>query len=538
MGIKHMFPWLVKNFPNIITKYFKNAQMNMSNLNIHTFLIDLNGIIHTSAQKAFEYGQFKKENSQLSIESYNICIQNLHQFVLNDIIYLTKFVKPQKRLVICIDGCAPISKQNQQRQRRFRGKVSFDENCLSIPVKPDCIFDSNAITPGTEFMENLSTFLNFELSKLSKQLNLEIVFSPASVPGEGEHNCLDFERRYGGENKIFCIHGVDADLIMLTLGAKTPFYVLRNEMYDSRVEFNLVNISMLKECLKTKNMNVDGVNSNVNIIDNVNVINFITICFLVGNDFLPNVPFIEVSQGSIDKMMKFCNEQLIDNSPSFLTINKMNCAMFFKKCAEEEEKNFTNRYLSRANWLYSEILEKSNGNFELYKQLYYEQCHEKIPNLVKEYIKGIEWVINYYINGVPDWQWKYPYHYAPFASDIYNYINQYESTNWELHSPTKPFVQLLSVLPKESSCLLPEKLQHIFYSDNLKEYFPERFRVDYANCKKEWEGHVILPAMNYDKLQDEYKDFLKQLSKEELNRNEIKKPIVFKPDGTCVPIKM
>jgi 5'-3' exonuclease len=546
MGIKHIFPWLIKNFPQILHQIYRDNKKPLTNLNIHTFLVDLNGIIHTRAQEAFEYGAHKKEERLLKSSSvqlsltYDDRIKKLHSLIIQDIVYLTKFVSPKKRLVVCIDGCAPISKQNQQRQRRFRGKVTFDQNNNSIPAKSDCEFDSNCITPGTDFMKNLSEFLTEEFKKLSTSLNLEIVFSSSNVPGEGEHNCMDFERRYGSPDKTFCIYGVDADLIMLALGAKTQFYVLRNEMYDSRIEFNLINISVEKS--EAPRSGVTPISHNLKqylLEHNIDPINFITMCFFVGNDFLPNVPFIEVSQGSIDRMMKFFKTPLMQENDNSFVINLEGMQTFFESCANDEKNNYEKRFKTKEQWLPSTIMNNSYGIFDLYRKMYYEQDNiQDIEKMVHEYIRGMEWVLNYYIKGVPDWQWKYPYHYAPFSTDIFQYIRTYKSTLFVKNNPTTPFVQLLSVLPQQSSSLLPSSLQQIFLSPKLKEYFPETFKIDLANCKKEWEGHIILPAMNYTELEEQYKPLLQKLTKEELELNSQKKPILFKPDGTISIIKM
>jgi 5'-3' exoribonuclease 2 len=64
-----------------------------------------------------------------------------------------------------------------------------------------------------------------------------------------------------------------------------------------------------------------------------------------------------------------------------------------------------------------------------FKQRYYQQKFKatddsEMADLVKrikqKYIEGLQWVFNYYYKGCPDWEWFYPFHYAPFASDLIN----------------------------------------------------------------------------------------------------------------------
>lgn len=57
---------------------------------------------------------------------------------------------------------------------------------------------------------------------------------------------------------------------------------------------------------------------------------------------------------------------------------------------------------------------------EGWKDRYYSS---KVPgedpaNMVKAYLEGLVWVMKYYYQGCASWTWFYPFHYAPFASDL------------------------------------------------------------------------------------------------------------------------
>ena len=43
---------------------------------------------------------------------------------------------------------------------------------------------------------------------------------------------------------------------------------------------------------------------------------------------------------------------------------------------------------------------------------------EKRRGMIKKYLEGLQWVLDYYYKGMPHWRWYYPYHYAPIISDL------------------------------------------------------------------------------------------------------------------------
>lgn len=545
MGIKHFFTWFKTNFSESIHNLPKNTTVIDVDVTIDNLMIDMNGIFHNSAQKIYEYGNCKPPQRLLKLKhkkSTNHLQKQLKLFedVCKTIEKTIDIANPQKRVILCIDGPAPLSKQNQQRQRRFRSAMESSN---------DCPFDSNSITPGTKFMDFLSKYIDWYIRKTistnEKWQNLEIIFSNEKAPGEGEHKLINYMRYHGDKNDTFCIHGLDADLIMLALGTHLPnFYILREDLYDPTNEYFLINIGevhdVLSELIRWESSTYEYHNESA-------INDFIFICFTVGNDFLPHIPSIEIIENGIELLLEVY--KLVGTSYGHLTESKNgkikfkpeSFKVFLGTIGQYEQENFEMKLRKKKSFFPDLLLEScaqqnSDGSWtvdiEKYKKDYQKQCFPDgydIKKLCHEYLEGMQWVLSYYTMGVPNWKWFFNHHYAPTASVLATYIDSFKFKEYGRTIPTTPYQQLLCVLPPKSAKLLPQPLDKLLTNESspLKEHCPDNFSIDLSGKRKEWEGIVILPMVDFELVRTTYMQYIDQLHHNDKKRNVLGRTFLY-----------
>ena len=223
------------------------------------------------------------------------------------------------------------------------------------------IWDTNAISPGTNFMNNLNIFLKNKF----KEYPIKIILNDSTIPGEGEHKIMQYLKNQNN-NDINIIYGLDADLIMLSMIKTNHIYLLRErteyniEELDS--EYIYLDINRLKKYL------VQDIKKDYIYLPNQNIINdYIFLCFFIGNDFVHNSPCINIRYGGLDNLLNIYNELQEEHAGLFYLIynNKLDLENFKKFI--QKLSNLENEYLGKILF----IREKQENKFKnIFEDIY------------------------------------------------------------------------------------------------------------------------------------------------------------------------
>jgi 5'-3' exonuclease len=114
--------------------------------------------------------------------------------------------------------------------------------------------------------------------------------------------------------------------------------------------------------------------------------------------------------------------------------------------------------------------------------------------VVKSYLEGLFWILTYYHYGCGSWSWYYPHLYAPLTSDFRN-LASFSPISFSRGKPFPPLLQLLSVLPPQSSHLLPSSYARYMIDKNspLSKFYPSDFHIDSNGKRNVWENIVQIP---------------------------------------------
>lgn len=453
MGVPALFKYLQKKYSNIVTY---QSHVFFKDINLY---LDYNGFIHNCT-----HGDPSKtfpETDELRFEA-----------IITETNRVIDILKPETTY-IAIDGVAPLAKLYQQRNRRYIAAMNKNKsmNCSSA-------FDSNQISPGTEFMVKLKKAIT------EKSINGNSIITYWDSVGEGEHKIMKYIRNTKDSN-ICVIHGLDADLIILSLITKMQtnkdIYLMREETSDSTF---YVSITKLHDLILTELKQYQNFKEENN--DNL-IYTWIIVQLFMGNDFLPPIPSLFIKEDAISNMMKIIDWNYKKIGGLLYSDNKIN--MFHIEnlltiLGRQEFKQFCYRYNKTPEYLDNEGGHISiNLNEDGYKGRYYfsklllnnEDYYDKkiIMNMCKYYLLTIQWIINYYKGKEVSFQWNYPYYYAPFASD-------FSSVSHLIHDYIFNIKHAVSI-DEQLKFILPPKNNKLSY------------KIDPNLQKEEWKGILLIP---------------------------------------------
>jgi len=528
MGIPSYFSHIVKNHRNIIKKIKRKTE-------VHYFFLDSNSIVYDCLNKMdIKYDSSKHNDYE------NKLIEN----TIKKIQEYIDIVKPINGVYISFDGVAPVAKLEQQRTRRHKSLLEYK---LNKELNPDFneTWDKISITPGTSFMNKLNLTLHnyFSPTNMESHTSLPSSFvsvSDSSEVGEGEHKIFEFIRTHKSDlhEKTMVVYGLDADLIMLGinhLNISKQLYLFREtpefiKSVDSSLEPNENYMIYLNEFADGIVFHMKDVRTVVHSEISPNLIkDYMFLCFMLGNDFLPHFPAMNIRTVGIEILMTAYKNVLGGSTKTIINGNKIqwnSLSKVISYLAEHEHDNFKREQRLRERFSnrkypgnnYKEQLMKYNMipmcNRELeeyinvnqsgWESRYYttllkcEYTPHNIKKMCINYLEGLEWTYNYYSGNPIEWNWKYNYHYPPLLKDLNKYV-----PNWNYdvltikHSKNdiNEFIQLAYVLPKEKLNYLPSKYHYILLKE-LGDFYVDDYSVTWAYCKYMWESHPNLPNLS------------------------------------------
>jgi len=516
MGIPSFYRSLVKSNPKLISE--KNGGKPS------VLALDLNCAIYHCLSKL-------QKKTPYVASSRLIFEDALIQLVILYIVKLRDHVQPSDLLYVAVDGVVPMAKIRQQRMRRFKSVWVGAEEAKIKGSDSSEGWDRNAITPGTEFMDRLCGRLS---AWAKQQTGLNTIVSGVRESGEGEQKIMSYLRSNKPAGEVI-VYGLDADLIVLCLWHFEvygwSFKLLREDVeMKGGVKLNAFgeetllyfDIDMLASIIISK--------WNVGIHDYVGAMSFL------GNDFLPHGLTLCIREEGVDKLMEIlegCEDSLVyrdADGPWTYNLNtlrtiiseiskmedkwllsglikklKMSAHGYPKPGAEPQtdvEKALTIMNSLPLTWKVERSMATKNDDGWFLKDdwqtTYYKDFlwGAEPSDTVNEWLKGIQWILNYYTGSQPvDFLWYYPWYLPPLFKDIIVNSDAFVQNDKGEPNPIQPISQLIMVLPIESYALLPKDLRSLPFS--RPEYYPKTWTFFSAGRRQLWECEPMIPMLPY-----------------------------------------
>lgn len=503
------------------------------------FGLDLNCAIYHCVKKVQRVTPYTPENRSKWEDA-------LIASVISYIKQMREIVKPTETLYVAVDGVAPMAKIKQQRMRRFKSAAAAHTEARikaeadGLVYEPQPRWDTNAITPGTQFMTNLATAL-----RAYAKTDTKVIVSPADIPGEGEQKLVEYLREHKPSDAV--IYGLDADLIVLALWTShtqsTNIDLFREDVeFGGGIKENMfgdeeylyLNIQHLAAAVYNQYTAAPPPTLTQPTRQQF-IQDFVGLMNLLGNDFVPHGMGLKIRAGGIQMLLERYmtlprpivrqSETQWEYNPEaikayFSWFNTQEPEMilegikkkFWARVGSTPSRDPADQALARYNdspveWkaekdmvFYARTPGSSEPQLQLkhnWRQVYETQAlWGADPTLcVKTYLESLSWTLAYYSGASIDMHWYYPWLLPPLTNRVLDYLstNQIPQAPSTKHQQVTPTQQLAMVLPETSFHLLPKELQ------TLPKMYPHAFPCDWAyysfGRRFMWECEPLIPLI-------------------------------------------
>lgn len=511
MGIPSYFKHILDRYPRLLKAVRAEARADV-------LLVDFNCLIYGCIRgpKMPAYTPETKdawESAALrSIEDY--------------VVHIWRSAGQPVQVLLAVDGVVPMAKMRQQRLRRFKSVwLAAKEREMGVRTGPS--WDTNAITPGTEFMERLAAALRRLAAARSGW-----TVSAADEPGEGEQKCMAWAREHAAAlaGKRVWVYGLDADLIVLSLlhsvmgPTGSQWSIMREKMefgsvakHGGEAEFLSLDVNGLAAVL-WPTLNPEEVYS------------YVCGMSLLGNDFLPHSLGINIRSGGHDSLVRALQRRsLTVEVGGKRQVSREALLPILQAWAATEEADiaaaFQRKYSSRGppprtdaeramlpvqnlplEWFAeSGMWEKGAATLaEDWRGTYYRRmgsvCQADIWRQCEVWCQGLQWVVDYYTGQRPvSYEWLYPWSHPPLWSDLATYVAAVTALPDAAFAnaasnPVQPQEQLTLVLPLESWGLIRDaKLRAV--PSKAPAMWPARFGFESLGKRWFWECEAEIPLL-------------------------------------------
>ena len=323
MGVEKFFSSLKKDY-KFIEKFNKKLHCNH-------LLIDFNSIVHVLSQNLI-----KSTKTTLQLDFEKELIEEVGNYIIN----LTTYLEPNKlKIYICVDGVPSMAKINEQKKRRYMGDL-----ISHLQSNKPFTWSKNNISPGTDFMKDLMTFLSSK--------NYFYISGPDEA-GEGEFKILQIIDTLPIDDSIV-VYSPDSDMIILLLLVKHNCTLLR---YDQQSKDNHYDVIIIKKFIDTV---IDYIQ--IDIDRDRFIQDFVFILTVFGNDFLPKLETVRVNT-DINILLDFyvvSKHGFLDQINGIYSINETNFLEYLKLIQEKEDyfikRNAKYHVLSNYHKLEKEVM--------------------------------------------------------------------------------------------------------------------------------------------------------------------------------------